>query len=233
MKVEKVKSILFRMVLFLRKSLLLIKEMGKGFFFYSKDWIVHHKKETSIVGFIVLFLVLFFMNLTHQPVVVVIDSNKVFEQADVYRLIQEERKKYDALWEARFLAEKKVLDQEDRALAGKQKKMTKSQFRKALNELQQKTVALQKKYQEQALQINKASQSVLDQVSEIIRQTLQRVASREGYQIVLDGEGLMYHDSDLDVTDLFIEELNKQTIQIVFPDPDELITMTQGEVDGR
>ncbi len=233
MNTEKVKKACLESTLFFKKSFLRIQDWGTRFFMFLKNRMRHHPKEAGVFGFAFLLIALLYVGVSDQPVVVVVDSNKVFEQAEVYRLIREEREKYNSLWEARFLAEKEVLDQEDRALAQQQKKMKRSQFRKALSELQQKTVALQKKYQEQAVQINKASQSVLDQAGEMVRQSLQRVASREGYQIVLDGEGLMYYDSDLDVTDLFIEELNKQTVQIVFPDPDQLTITTEGEINGR
>lgn len=154
--------------------------------------------------------------------IAVMSIEKVRENADVYKTVIAEQKKYEEVWETKFKADRSALDQEDKALAAKRTKMKPKQLRGAVELLQRKAMALQKKYQQEATKIIAATNSVVRQVDTVVLEAAQTMAKEQGYTIILPKGLTIYADSSADITDGFVAELNKKAIKITYPDPDTL-----------
>ena len=97
----------------------------------------------------------------------------------------------------------------------------KKDFQKALDNLQKKSLLLQKKYQKEATKIMMATESAQSQVDALATQALQELAEKFGYDLVLS-EHVLYASRTIDITDDLIDELNKTTVKINYPDPETL-----------
>lgn len=182
-----------------------------------------NKNKLGILSAIVL-LFFFSSYIMKQPhtFVGVINMERVREMAEPYKEIEREKEKYTQIWRTKFRAEQEILDEEDKqlAIAQKNKSMKKKAFKVALDNLQKKSLALQKKYQKEATKIMMASNSVEKQIDELTLLTIEEVANKMGYDIVLTNA--LYAASSIDITHLLIDELNKKSIKINYPDPETL-----------
>lgn len=153
----------------------------------------------------------------------VVDINRLRETAEPYKEIEREKEKYTVLWRMKFQAEQEVLDEEDKKLAAAQKKksMKKKAFKRALDDLQKKSLALQKKYQKEAAKIMMATNSAIKQIDELAMAEIENVAHEKGYDIILINQ-VLYASDTVDVTDDLIEKLNEKAVKINFPDPETL-----------
>ena len=100
------------------------------------DWLV-------LCGLVLLVVsVTFLMGHSHSSVGVV-DMKRLRELAEPYKEIAREREKYTQIWRIKFRGEQEVLDTEDKQLAEarKKKSMKKKAFKKALDELQKKSLS--------------------------------------------------------------------------------------------
>lgn len=154
--------------------------------------------------------------------IAVMDIEKVRQGAEVYKTVVAEQKKYEDVWETKFKADRSALDQEDKELAAKRSKMKEKELRSSVELLQRKAIALQQKYQAEAGKIIAATNSVVRQVDTVVLDVAQNMAKEQGYAIVLPKGVTIYASNAVDLTDLFVEELNKKAIKITYPDPDTL-----------
>jgi Skp family chaperone for outer membrane proteins len=66
-----------------------------------------------------------------------------------------------------------------------------------------------------------ATASAQSQVDALATQTLQELAEKFGYDLVLS-DHILYASRTIDITDDLIDELNKTTVKINYPDPETL-----------
>lgn len=205
-----------------------VKSAKQKLISYLIRFLPENKVDWVILGGLtaVVFVGLAFMGHSHGTVAVV-DMDRLREEAEPYQEIEREKAKYAEIWRVKFRAEQDVLDEQDKKLAVAQKKknMKKKAFKKALDELQKKSLALQEKYQKEASKIMMATESARAQIDELALKAASKVAQDLGYDIVLNGE-IIYASDKVDMTDALIEELNKTAVKINYPDP-EILTPEQ------
>lgn len=199
-----------------------IKQMGQTYKPYLSHFVQKNKNALLICGLAFITLVTFILGHSHA-VVGVINMEQVRELAEPYQEIEREKEKYTQIWRVKFRAEQDVLDAEDKKLATarKNKSMKKKAFKKALDDLQKKSLALQKKYQKEAAKIMMATDSAQKQIDTLATQTLHKIAQKAGYDLVLS-EHILYASKSVDMTDELIDELNKMAVKINYPDPETL-----------
>ena len=180
-------------------------------------------KQPLLIGFVLIVCFITFILGHSHAVVGIINLEQVREQAAPYQEIEREKEKYTQIWRTKFRAEQDILDAEDKKLAEAQKKksMKKKDFQKALDNLQKKSLALQKKYQKEASKIMMATESAEEQVDTLATQILHEIAQNAGYDLVLS-EHVLYASKTVDITDKLIDELNKMAVKINYPDPETL-----------
>lgn len=189
-----------------------------------------HKRMVGVAAAVILFLLAAScFTPCGSGKIGVLDVDRLRGEAAAYKTIAAEQQKYEELWKMKFMAEKEVLDKEDQELAAaaKAKKMKPGELRRAIEELQKKALALQKKYQAEAAKILAASKSVLTQVDELMLQAASTVAEKKGYDVVIP-DRVIYASDRADITDDVIKALNKKSIQIKYPDPQ---TLTPADMD--
>ena len=176
-----------------------------------------------LLAFIFVIGIVVFISSHSHMLVGIVDMERLREMAEPYQEIEREKEKYTQIWRTKFRAEQNILDAEDKKLAEAQKKknMKKKDFQKALDNLQKKSLLLQKKYQKEATKIMVATESAQSQVDALATQALQELAEKFGYDLVLS-EHVLYASRTIDITDDLIDELNKTTVKINYPDPETL-----------
>lgn len=204
------------------KAYQILKQMGQTYLPYFGQF-MKKNKQGLLIGFVLIVCLITFVFGHSHAVVGVVNLEQVREQAEPYQEIEREREKYTQVWRTKFRAEQDVLDAEDKKLAEaqKSKSMKKKAFQKALDDLQKKSLALQKKYQKEATKIMMATQSATEQIDTLATQILHEIAQDKGYDLVLS-EHVLYASKTVDITDKLIDELNKMAVKINYPDPETL-----------
>ncbi len=201
-----------------------LKQMARKYLPIIKGWVPSAKSDWVFFGGLVLvaFFVSSFFAHAHTAIGFV-NMERVRELAEPYQEIEREREKYTQIWRVKFRAEQDVLDEEDKKLAAAQKKksMKKKAFQKALDNLQKKSLALQKKYQKEAAKIMMATESATEQIDMLASQTLYEIAENAGYDLILS-DNVLYVSETVDITDELVDELNKMAVKINYPDPETL-----------
>ena len=199
-----------------------LKQMGQTYMPYLVHVIKRNKQGLLIGLFLLISAITFAFGHSHA-VVGVVNMERVREQAEPYQEIEREKEKYTHIWRTKFRAEQDILDAEDKKLAEAQKKksMKKKDFQKALDSLQKKSLALQKKYQKEAAKIMMATESAEEQVDTLASQILHEIAQNAGYDLVLS-EHVLYASKTVDITDELVDELNKMAVKINYPNPETL-----------
>lgn len=191
-----------------------------------------HKKMTAVIAVVVIALVAsHFMccgktSGTQGGTVAVLDVEKIRNEAEAYKTVAAEQKKYEDVWKTKFMADREALDQEDKALAAKRKTMKPAELKSAVDLLQRKAIALQQKYQAEASKIMAATNSVMVQIDKVVIDSAKAVAMKAGYTIVVPKQATIYADKTVDLTNDFIQELNTKSVKVTYPDPDTLTPPT-------
>ena len=162
------------------------------------------------------------MNCSAKPIAV-LDGDVLQTQATVYKNIIQEQKKHEEVWRIKFLAEKLVLEKEDKAIAEK-KKIDNA----AVMVLQKKVIALQQKYQQEGAKIIMATQTAVKQADTLTKEIVAEIAKEKGYLVVLTKQNTVYASECVDITEQVVKELNLKGTAIKYPNL-ETVDMTQKE----
>lgn len=192
------------------------------------DTIKKHKGLTAVIALIILAIVVGCFvccgktEMGKNGPVAVLDVEKIRNEAEAYKTVAAEQKKYEEVWKTKFTADKEVLDKEDQALAARRKSMKPSELKAAVAMLQRKAIALQQKYQAEAGKIMAATESVMVQIDKVVIDAAKTEAKKAGYMIVLPKQATIYAAETVDFTETFIKELNTKSVKVTYPDPDTL-----------
>ena len=160
---------------------------------------------------------------------VVIDLDRIQQEATVYRSILEQQKGYEEKLQAELAVEAGALEKEEKDLVAKKEKMKEAEFQKKVAALQKKAAELQAKYQFRYQQVGLASQLAAEQVRVPVREILERVAKKAGAGVVLNKAVTVYSGKKADMTDSFIRALNEEVKPIGYPNPETLNPRMRGQ----
>lgn len=153
-----------------------------------------------------------------------LDNQKIVAQADLFRQIDGEERKYVDAMIARRNEDEKMLQEE---LAQLRKKVEGSAqgpaaFQKEIDEFNKKVVFYNEKYRGQQFLIARAKQIARQQVDPFIQEAFLDLA-KKGYQVIIPSQAVHYRDMNLDKTDDYIKILNDKNVVVSFPNPASLI----------
>lgn len=157
----------------------------------------------------------------------VIDFNRVRQEAVAYKSIFDAQNGYLEKLEAQLGLEKGNLQKEDKELAEKKGKLSETEFKKKALALQKKVIEFEQKRVARQQQIAAASQIVAEQLQSDVESALNAVAKKAGAGVVLNKEMTVYSGDKADLTDAFIKALNDKVQPVAYPDP-ATIQLTAG-----
>ena len=160
---------------------------------------------------------------------VVIDFDRIQQEATVYRTILEQQKNYEEKLQAELALEAGVLEKEEKKLVAQKGKLKEAEFKKKAADLQKKATELQAKYQFRYQQVGMASQLAAEQVRVPVREVLERVAKKAGAGVVLNKSVTVYAGEKADITDHLIRALNKSVQPGTYPNPETLNPRMRGQ----
>lgn len=177
------------------------------------------KRPTVLIVFLVLFLICFYPS---KEQIAVLDLNVLKSEVKAYQDIYREQKKYEDVWQIKFMAEREVLQREEERL-----KLEKKPSETDVIRLQKKLLDLQQRYQTEASKIMFTTQLVSKDIEEKVLRTVEKIAKKGDYQIVLSKEKALYASHKIDITKAVIKALNKQSLSINYPDPSQTVLPQQ------
>ena len=160
---------------------------------------------------------------------VVIDFDRIQQEATVYRAILTEQKNYEEKLQAELAIEAGALEKEERDLVAKKEKLKEAEFKKKVAALQKKAAELQGKYQFRYQQVGLASQVAAEQVRAPVQEVLSRVAKKAGAGVVLSKSVAVWVGPKADMTDSLIRALNESVQPGTYPNPETLNPRVRGQ----
>ena len=152
----------------------------------------------------------------------VIDFDRVQQEATAYKAILDQQKEYEAQVQAQLAQAADALAAEEKALVDRKSSMKEAEFKKETMALQQKALDLQNRYRGLFQQIGRASQLAAAQIQESVEETLQKVARRAGAGVVLNKAMTVHVGTKNDLTDCLIKALNKSVKPVAYPNPSNM-----------
>jgi len=159
----------------------------------------------------------------------VIDFDRVQQEARVYRSIIEAQKGYEEKIQAQLNLDGGRLQQEEKDLIEQKGKLSETEFKKKAVALQKKAVELDQKYRGQVQRVVIATQMAAKEARLKVEGVLNQVAERAGAGVVVYKASAPYTGDKCDLTDRFIEALNKSVKPVAYPDPEKIQPVVQGK----
>lgn len=187
----------------------------------GKEWRQAGLRTFKALGWIAaMFLVSLTVQVMTENRVVVVNPNRVSEEAVVFKKIREQQAKYEAQLNAESSVEMAALQEEQNKLEAEKKKMKADEFQKKQEALSEKIMAFKRKYAYRVRQIVTASQMAAASTEKTTNEVIKRVAKQEKAGIILSAANVMSADDKTnDITKEFVEEMNKTISEVSYPDP--------------
>ena len=165
-------------------------------------------KKHIIAWGVFAFALLFLLWPASQQVGIV-DMNKVYQQAIVFKTIHEQQQDFEAKWKEEALAQKELLEQEDKALSKKKASLKKSKFEAEVKALQERILDFQNQQMAKLDFIRYQAAQIQHQISETMKPLIENVAIDENLVLVLSASDVLYHNNTVDITNDVIKALDK------------------------
>lgn len=141
--------------------------------------------------------------------IAVVNSQYILENSEVTKSMNIEIKDATKKAQEELTAKEEELMKKQEELVNKRAILKAEEYKKQEIELQKEVIAFRKEVkkiqQTLGIQNKQAMQEIAGKISEIV----ERIAKKEGYEIVMSKGLLMYSSDKIDITKQVIEELNK------------------------
>lgn len=161
--------------------------------------------------------------------VMVIDFERVRQEAVAYKAIIDEQRGYEEKLQAQLGLDAGKIQEKEKDLAAQKGKLSETEFKKKAVALQKEAFDLQQKYRFQAQQILLASQIVAEKIQPAVEDTLESVAKTAGAGVVLNKAMTVYTGDKNDLTDSFIKALNETVKAETYPNPESIQPVAGGQ----
>ena len=152
-----------------------------------------------------------------------INFNMAREKAKAFAMIAQEQQKYDAVIREKMDKELAPLQARAEKLEKDKANMTGSEISKEMTALQKKALDIQMKYRPDLERNALATQLAIKVIEPQIEAAVHATAKKENMSmIILNAQVVSVEDKSVDVTDTFVEELDKVITTVKYPDPAKL-----------
>ena len=164
-----------------------------------------------------------------QPVEVgIVNFNGVRDQAKVFQSIVAEQQKYDLQVKEQMDKELAPLQAQAEKLEADKAKLTGAEISKQVNALEKKALAIQLKYRPQFERNALASQLAVRTIEAQLKSAGDATRAKTGVALLLNAQGILSADeAKVDLTKVFVEELDKLVDTVAYPDPTKLAAGAQ------
>ena len=165
-------------------------------------------KKHIIVGviFALIFWGCFFEK---SPKIGIVNMTQVYENAIVFRAIHEQQIAFEEEWKTEALAQKELLEKEDKALSKKKARLKKAKFEKEVKALKERILDFQNQQMAKLDWIRYQSAQVQQEVVATLKPLIAQIAQNSDLLFVLSSSEVLYHNNTVDITDDVIQVLDE------------------------
>ncbi|MBP5344219.1 MAG: OmpH family outer membrane protein [Alphaproteobacteria bacterium] len=147
----------------------------------------------------------------------------VREKAKVFQQILAEQQKYDLAVKEKMDKELAPLQTQAEKLEADKAKLTGAEISKQMNALEKKALTIQLKYRPRFERNALASQLALKGIEARIKEAADATRQKTGMSLLLNAQGILSADeAKVDMTNVFVQELDKLVDSVIYPDPAKL-----------
>jgi len=156
-----------------------------------------------------------------RPQVGIINFAEVQKKAKVYMAAAEQQKKYDEAIQQIILKDKDFikLQEDGNKLVEQQKTLSKEEFESKSASLQSRAMKINERYRDSFERNAMASQMALKSVEKEIEEAFEATAKKTGAKVLLPVNIVLYKTEAADVSDVFVQELDKRVQKVNYPNP--------------
>ncbi len=153
------------------------------------------------------------------PVVTVLDIGKIRRDAASVKSIREQIVTYQNKVQGEIQKEQEALRTAQQELAKKQSLLAPEAFAEERRKFEQRVVGVQKMVQERRRSLEESQNKAMVQVERALNEIVASVAEKNGYDVILRLGQIVYVKTDLDITGIVLQELDKKlpSVQVDLP----------------
>lgn len=144
----------------------------------------------------------------------IVDMNKVMQTTtaakEIFSQLEDKRKEY----QANISKEEETLRSAEQALIKQKDSLAKDAFDKKRTEFEGKVIEGQKLVQDRKRTLDQAFNGSMNSLRNEAAKIVAEIAKEKGYSAVFTEDAVMISTPDLDITDMVIERMNKNTKKI-------------------
>lgn len=163
-----------------------------------------------------------------QPVIGVIDLQRILRDATAARAVRAEREKYVTAYQGDAAQVEQELRAADQELARLRAGATTEEFAHKRREFQERVATSQREVQTRRRNLERAFGAAMTEVQQATIQVADHIAAEVGVNVILYRSQVFLFDNGMDLTDEILDELNRRLPQVAFPDPESLPEAADG-----
>ena len=149
-----------------------------------------------------------------QPVIGVVDDQKILLQSDAAQSIQDQVKKMRALYHAEFSKKAQDFLAEEKALIAARDSLSKEEFAKKVQAFEKRNIAVQRLAQRKKRELDKISMDAVNELRRMLLEIVEDVLVERGLQLVLSYKNVLAGTKSIDITDDVMKRLNEKVKHI-------------------
>ena len=152
-----------------------------------------------------------------------VNFSVVRDKAKVFQYILTEQKKYDLAVKEKMDKELAPLQAQAEKLEANKAKLTGTEIAKQMSALEKKALTIQLKYRPRFERNALASQLALRTIEASLKEAGDATRQKTGAALLLNAQGILsINEAKADMTDVFVQELDKLVETVTYPDPAKL-----------
>jgi Skp family chaperone for outer membrane proteins len=164
------------------------------------------------------------------PVIMVIDVQKIINEAKSTRAILGQREKFEQSYRQEFQAEEGRLAEEKKQLDDQRTVLSPEAFAEKQKAFGAKAADYTRRAQIRFANLNEATNNAMGQVATHLSKILREMSGEMGVNLVLNRSQVEYYDPSMDKTQIAADRLNSTMKEVTFLDP---VKMGEAQAKAR
>lgn len=174
------------------------------------------RKRPRTVAFLCVALLFWSLGFLCCPNVKVgvVSMPRVYQEALVFQNIRQQQQSYEEKWRQEAIAQKEVLEKEDKDLSVQKRRLKKAAFDKKVATLKAKILDFQNTQIARLGMIRENTRRIMAEVEKQSEPILRQIAKKHHLDLVLMDNNVVYASDRIDITDDLIKKLNEALTQV-------------------
>ncbi|KAB2855427.1 MAG: OmpH family outer membrane protein [Sphingopyxis terrae] len=149
----------------------------------------------------------------------IIDMQRIIRDAAAFRDARTQLERFRATYQSEITRDEERLRKEDEELGRQRAVLSPDAFDKRRTEFERKVMDVQRRMQDRSVSLEQSFDKVRGDVGRTVIQIVTEMVSERGYSLVLDKSQVVFHATDMEITDEVLRRLDQKmpTVKVAPP----------------